>query len=131
MRGFVFWTGIYNIIAGISFLVPGIVPLLGIRPPESSFWVWTVAASVIYLGVALVLSSRRLAERATVVYWEGILRIVAFFLFGGYGFFGDLGLVAGILGVLDLVIGLVYLIGLPRALGKPAMDLLLDRVRRE
>jgi len=131
MRGFVFWTGIYNIIAGISFLVPGIVPLLGIRPPESSFWVWTVAASVIYLGVALVLSSRRLAERATVVYWEGILRIVAFFLFGGYGFLGDLGLVAGILGVLDLVIGLVYLIGLPRALGKRPMDLFLDRVRRE
>jgi hypothetical protein len=131
MRGFVFWTGIYNIIAGISFLVPGIVPLLGIRLPESNFWVWTVAVSVIYLGVALVLSSRRLAERATVVYWEGILRIVAFLLFGGYGFFGDLGIVAGILGVLDLVIGLVYLIGLPRTLGESAMDLLLDRVRRE
>jgi hypothetical protein len=130
MRSFVFWTGIYNVIAGISFLVPGLVSLLGIRASESNFWVWTVAASVIYLGVALVLSSRRLAERAPVVYWEGILRIVAFFLFGGYGFLGDLGLVAGILGVLELVIGLVYLIGLPRALGKPAMDLLLDRVRR-
>lgn len=130
MRGFVFWTGIYNIVSGISFLVPGIVPLLGIRPPESSFWVWTVAAAVIYLGVALVLCSRRLAERASVVYWEGILRVAASLLFGGYGFFGDLGIVAGILGVLDLVIGLVYLFALPGALGTSAMDLLLDRVRR-
>ena len=128
MSGFIFWTGIYNIIAGIGFLVPGIVSLLGIRPSESNFWVWTVAASVIYLGVALVLCSRRLAERATVVYWEGILRIAAFLLFGGYGFLGDLGLVAGILGVLELIIGLVYLVGLPRALGRPALDLLLDRV---
>jgi hypothetical protein len=50
-----------------------------------------VAASIIYLGLALVLSSRDLAARASFVYWEGILRVVAFFLFAGFGFLGGLG----------------------------------------
>jgi len=128
MSKFVFWTGVYTVIAGISFLFPGIVSLLGVKLPESNFWVWVVAAAVIYLGIALVLCSRNLAARASLVYWEGILRIAGFFLFSGFGFFGDLGILPGVLGVVDLLIGLVYLIGLPKTLDTTAANLLLDRV---
>ena len=128
MSKFVFWTGVYNIIAGISFLFPGIVSLLGIKLPESNFWVWVVASAVIYLGIALVLCSRNLAARASLVYWEGILRVACFFLFSGFGFFGDLGILSGVLGIVDLLIGLVYLIGLPKTLNTTAANLLLDRV---
>jgi hypothetical protein len=128
MSKFVFWTGVYNIIAGISFLFPGIVSLLGVNLPESNFWVWVVASTVIYLGIALVLCSRKLADRASLVYWEGILRIAGFVLFAGFGFFGDLGVLSGVLGIIDLLIGLVYLIGLPKTLHTTAVDLLLDRV---
>jgi len=128
MKKFVFWTGIYNVVAGISFLFPGIASLLGVKLPESNFWVWFAAAAVIYLGIALVLCSRNLAARASLVYWEGILRVAAFFLFGGFGFLGDLGIGIGVLGIVDLLIGLVYLIGLPKALNTTAANLLLDRV---
>lgn len=128
MSKFVFWTGVYNIIGGITFLVPGIVGFLRVKLPESNFWVWTVAAAIVYLGLALVLCSRDLAARASLVYWEGILRVVAFFLFAGFGFLGGLGVVLGILGIVDLLIGLVYLIGLPKALNTTAANLLLDRV---
>lgn len=128
MRKFVFWTGIYNIVAGISFLFPRMVSLLGVKLPESNFWVWFAAAAAIYLGIVLVLSSRNLAARASLVYWEGILRVAAFLLFGGFGFLGDLGIVVGILGIVDLLIGLVYLIGLPKTLNTTAANLLLDRV---
>jgi len=125
---FVFWTGVYNVIAGLSFLFPGMVSLLGVKLPESNFWVWVVASTVIYLGIALVLCSRKLAARASLVYWEGILRIAGFFLFSGFGFFGDLGILSGVLGIIDLLIGLVYLIGLPKTLNTSAANLLLDRI---
>lgn len=128
MRKFVFWTGIYNIVVGISFLFPKLVRLLGVKLPESNFWVWIVAAAVIYLGIVLVLCSRNLAARASLVCWEGLLRIVAFFLCAGFGFLGGLGIVLGVLGVIDLLIGLGYLLGLPKALTTTVADLLLDRV---
>jgi len=125
---FVFWTGVYNIVAGLSFLFPRMVSLLGVKLTESNFWVWVVASTVIYLGIALVLCSRKLAARASLVYWEGILRIAGFFLFSGFGFLGDLGILSGVLGIIDLLIGLVYLIGLPKTLNTTAANLLLDRV---
>jgi len=128
MQKFVFWTGVYNAIAGFTFLFPGFATRLGVTLPASNVWVWTVAVAIIYLGVALILCSRDLKNRATFVYWEGLLRLVAFFLFAGFGFFGDLGTIMGILGIGDLVIGLVYLIGLPKALQASPAELLFDRV---
>lgn len=127
MKRFVFWTGVYNIVGGATFLIPGMASFLGVRVPASDFWLWTVSAVIIYTGVAIVLSSRDLPGRASVVYWEGILRLAAFLLFSGFGFLGGLGAVLGVLGIVDLVIGLVYLIGLPKALDMSAADLLLDR----
>jgi len=128
MKKFVFWTGIYNIVGGIVFLFPGIVSLLGFKLPESNFWVWVVAAALIYLGIALVLCSRNLTARASLVYWEGILDIAGFFLFAGFGFLGGLGILPGVFGIVGLLIGLVYLIGLPKTLDTTAANLLLDRV---
>ena len=127
MQKFIFWTGVYNIIAGFTFLFPDFASRLGVTLPASNVWVWTVAIAIIYLGVALILCSRDLNNRATFVYWEGLLRLTAFFLFTGFGFFGDLGTIMGILGIGDLVIGLVYLIGLPKALHASPTDLLFDR----
>ena len=127
MTKFVFWTGVYNIVAGIGFLFPPIVRLMGIKLPKSNFWIWVPAVTFIYLGTVLVLCSRNLAARASLVYWEGILRIAGFVLFAGFGFLGGLGIMAGILGILELPIGLVYLIGLPKTLNTTAVDLLLDR----
>jgi len=127
MQRFVFWTGVYNVVAGACFLFPGFVKLIGVSLPSSDFWLWFPAAAVIYLGVLLILCSRNLPARAPLVYWEGILRIVAFFLFGGFGFFGGLGIMLGVIGTIDLVFGLIYLVGLPIALRTGATNLLLDR----
>ncbi len=69
---------------------------------------------------------RSLRSRASIVCWEGVLRIVAFFLLAGYGFFGGLGISMALVGTVDLVIGLIYLFGLPRSLGVKGAQLLLD-----
>jgi len=125
MKKFVFWTGVYNIVAGVGFFFPGIVRLLGVRLPEPDLWLWVVAATIIFSGIVLVLCSRNLATRAPLVYWEGFLRIAGFLLFG---FLGDWAVIPAALGIVDLLIGLVYFIGLPKALNTSAADLLLDRV---
>ncbi len=65
---------------------------------------------------------------ASLVYWEGILDIAGFFFFAGFGFLGDLGIIPGVFGIVGLLIGLVYLIGLPKTLNITAANLLLDRV---
>ena len=127
MRKFVFWTGIYDIVMAGSLACPWVVRMLGVPLPESYFWLWFAAVLVMYLGVLLVISSRNLKARAPVIYWEGILRLVGFLLMAGFGLFGGLGPAVVLIGVVDLIIGLVYLIGLPKALNTPAMDILLDR----
>ena len=131
MREFVFWTGVYDIVMGITLSCPWIVDSLGVKPPPSNFWLWLPAILVIYLGILLVLCSRNLAARGSLVYWEGILRIGGFFVFGGFGFFGDLGIMAGVIGIIDLAIGLVYLIGLPKALKTTSSSLLFDGFRAD
>ncbi|MGB7518351.1 MAG: hypothetical protein WA896_01815, partial [Spirulinaceae cyanobacterium] len=116
MQKFVFWTGIYNILLGVGFLIPSIPSLSGIQGTNSLFWLWLPAVLVIYLGVLLILCSRNLNVRGTLVYWEGILRVFAFLLLAYFGFWGGLGIMLGVIGIVDLLIGLGYLIGLPRAL---------------
>lgn len=127
MQKFVFWTGVYNLIVGSVFLIPGSTNIFGIQAPEVALWLWLPAILVIYLGILLIFCSRRLPERASLVFWEGITRIAVFLPLAWFGFFTDLGFMVGIIGVIDLLIGLAYIIGLPRALHVPAKDLLLDR----
>ena len=62
------------------------------------------------------------------VYWESFLRYPAALFLVPAGLFGDLGLIAVPLGLADLAIGLVYMIGLPKELGVSHQVLLLDRL---
>jgi hypothetical protein len=126
MVKFVFWTGVYNILLGLGFLFPPMLDILRVPAPESGVWVQLPATLVIYLGILLILCSRDLRSRASIVWWEGILRFAAFLLLAGYGLFGGLGISMAIVGTIDLVIGLVYVFGLPRSLGLEASQLFLD-----
>ena len=126
MKKFVFWTGVYNIFLGLGFLFPPLVDFLGVSVPASGFWVQLPATFVIYLGVLLILCSRSLRSRASIVYWEGILRVAAFLLLAGYSLFADLGISMALVGTIDLVIGLGYMFGLPRSLEVKGSQLFLD-----
>ncbi|MEM7119039.1 MAG: hypothetical protein AAF614_41860 [Chloroflexota bacterium] len=128
MKQFVAWTGVYNVLLGIGFLIPPIPRLLGVKLPASSFWVLLAATFVTYLGVMLIFCARDLKARATLVYWEGILRLVAASLLCWFGFLGGLGTFLGVLGLIDLGIGLVYLVGLPKSLSTTSRNVLVDRI---
>jgi hypothetical protein len=128
MKKFVFWTGVYNIVLGLGFVFPPLVDFLQVPAPKAGVWVTLAAIMVIYLGILLIICSRNLRARASIVFWEGILRIVLFFLLAGYGFFGGLGIAMAFVGIVDLVIGLIYVFGLPRSLDVKAGELLMDSV---
>lgn len=127
MKKFVFWTGVYNILLAVSSLIPQLSNILGLTVPDSRFYLWLPGILIIYLGVMLILASRNLDERASIVFWEGILRLAGFIVATRYGFFGEFGASLGYVGVIDLLVGLVYIIGLPKSLNRRAVDILLDR----
>ena len=99
---------------------------MGVSAPESGIWVQLPATIVIYLGIMLILCSRNLRSRASIVCWEGILRIAIFFLLIGYVIFGELAISMALIGAVDLFIGLIYIIGLFRSLEVKAAQLLAD-----
>ncbi|MGR9085927.1 MAG: hypothetical protein ACU841_02510 [Gammaproteobacteria bacterium] len=127
MRQFVFWSGVYNAGLALFLLIPPLYRTLGLNIP-APLWGWLLAGFLGYTSAVLILASRDLRRRASLVYWESFLRYIAALLLVPAGLFGDLGLIAAALGLGDLVIGLVYMHGLPKELGAPHQDLLCDRL---
>ena len=127
MKPFIFWSGIYNVGLALTLLFPPVYLALGLNIP-APLWGWLLAGFLGFTSAALILSSRDLRNRAALVYWESLLRYIAALLLIPAGLFGDLGLIAVPLGLADLSIGLVYMIGLPRELGVNHRDLFFDRL---
>lgn len=126
MARFVYWSGMYNAGLAVVLLFPAFYLSLGLNIP-APIWGWLVSGFLAYTSVVLILSSHDLRQRASLVYWESILRYIAAFLLISAGLFGDLGLVAVPLGMADLGIGLTYMFGLPRELESSHQALFLDR----
>ena len=128
MRAFVFWSGVYN--AGLATLllfppVYGAINLYFCSP----IWGWLIAGFLGFTSAVLILASRDLRRRASLVYWEALLRYVAALVLIPGGLFGDIGPIAALLGTGDLAIGLVYMFGLPAELGIGHKALLTDAVQ--
>lgn len=124
---FIHWTGVYNAGLALLLLCPPAYRALGLNIC-SPVWGWLIAGFLAYTSVVLILSARRLRQRASLVYWEALLRFIACLVLVPAAVFGDIGLIAAFLGLGDFAIGLVYLFGLPKALGLAHQALLLDCV---
>ncbi|MGD9543641.1 MAG: hypothetical protein AB7U86_05610 [Methylocystis sp.] len=81
-----------------------------------------------YTSVVLIFASRNLIQGGALVYWESLLRYVAAIILIPAGLFGDIGLIAALLGLGDLAIGLVYAFGLTKELGVSHAALLYGKV---
>ena len=127
MSSFVFWTGVYNVALAFLLLFPPLYRALGLNVC-TPVWSWLIAGFLAYTSVALIYASRDVTRRATLVYWEALLRFVAALVLIPAGVFGDIGLIAAILGLGDLSIGLAYVFGLTKELGRSHEDLLFDRL---
>jgi hypothetical protein len=126
MRKFVFWTGIANVLAGVALQFPSVS--MKFMPSVPAGMVTHLFGAIAFLtGAMLVLCSRDLKHRGTLVAWEGVLRLVGFAIMTGYGVLCDGGFPVALAGLLDGLIGVAYLVALPRHLGVSLGDLLFDR----
>lgn len=126
MKTFVFWTGMANVLVGVALQFSGVA--IRLAPAElPGMAVRLFGALAFLIGVMVVICSRDLKHRGTLVAWEGILRLVGFTILTGYGVFSDGGFPMTLAGIGDGLIGLAYLVALPRHLGVSLPDLLLDR----
>jgi len=126
MMAFVYWSGVYNAGLALFLLFPPLYLAFGLNIP-APLWGWLLAGFLGFTSAVLILASRDLRRRASLVYWEAILRYIAALLLVPAGLFGDLGLIAVPLGLGDLAIGLVYMICLPKELALFHSALLCDR----
>lgn len=126
MRSFVFWSGIYNVGLSLILLFPPLYGAMGLKVCNP-VWGWLIAGFLGFTAAVLLLAARDLRRRASLVYWEALLRYVAALLLIPAGLLGDIGVIAALLGLGDLVIGVVYMFGLPQELQRSHADLLLDR----
>ena len=113
MKRFVFWTGGLDLLMGLA----AVVSTLFAAPTASFHLVFVIGGFLMFCGAALMWASQDLANRGPVVFWQGLVRLMAV---GGNLYAVQAGLADSSLygaTVLDAVIGPIYLIGITRLLG--------------
>lgn len=106
--------------------VPAIPAALGINIVDPVLG-QLIAGFLAFTAVIQIVAARDLFSYGWAVFWEGALRWVAASLLIPHGFFGHMGVMAGVLGIADFLVGSVFLIVLPRVIGKPRSELIAGR----
>ena len=127
MQGFVFWTGMYNLVLGCALFFPVLLRSWGVRLPDPVPWTELLACGALYFGVLLILCGRNLAARGPLVWWAGVLRLMIGALLAWCAAALQAGAVVGAAGALEILMGAVYLAALPKHLHRTHADLALDR----
>jgi hypothetical protein len=109
-------------------LVPAFYRRIGVDIAEP-FWGWCLAAFIFFTAAVLIMASRDLQRRASLVYWEAFLRFASAALLLSIGL-GIIGWMAWVVGITDILWGLIYVFGLPSALQVSHRSLLLDAPAR-
>ena len=127
-KRWVFWTGVFNIIAYAALACPFTLTTfinmqnsmgksLGLGGLEFGFpmnvnnllMVNLLGLIVIFLGIMLIIASFDIESRAWFVYWEGLIRILVFFLCVYFVLAKDASQIMFGIGLIDLIIGGIYM----------------------
>jgi hypothetical protein len=127
-RWWVFWTGIFNIVAYAALLCPftlkifldtsqGLSSTVGLggtalSMPENVnnvIMINILGLIVVFLGIFLIIASLDIEKRAWFVFWEGLTRIFVFLFFLYFVLFGSAAHILLIFGIIDLIIGIIYM----------------------
>jgi hypothetical protein len=123
----VLWSGLWNVGLGLILVTPPIREFLGVRIPNP-FWPWIVAAFLWYTSATLILSARDVQKFASIIYWEGLLRLAAVIVLIAYGF-TYVGILPSLLfAATDFAWGIILIVGLRRLTGRSHSSLAIDRV---
>ncbi len=127
-RWWVFWTGIFNIVAYAALLCPftlkiffdtsqGLSNTLGFAGTALSMptnvnnviMINILGLIVVFLGIFLIIASLDIEKRAWFVFWEGLTRIFVFLFFLYFVLFGSAAHILLLFGIIDLIIGIIYM----------------------
>ena len=127
-RQWVFWTGIFNIVAygalvcpfslkifvNISNKLSSAVGLGGtvLSVPSNVnnlMMINTLGIFVVFLGIFLIISSMDIQNRAWFPFWEGLLRITFFLLSLYFVIAKNAAQIVFVFGLVDLAIAIIYL----------------------
>jgi hypothetical protein len=127
-RQWVFWTGIFNIVAYAALMCPftlkiflntsnGLGNALGLggtvlSMPENVnhvIMINIVGLLVVFLGIYLIMASLDIERRAWFVFLEGLTRIFVFLLLAYFVFFSSAAQILLLFGIIDLIIGIIYM----------------------
>jgi len=127
-RWWVFWTGIFNIVAYAALMCPvtlksflgtsnGLNNALGLggtalSMPENVnnvIMINILGLIVVFLGVFLIIASLDIEKRAWFVFWEGLTRIFVFLFFLSFVLFSSAAHILLLFGIIDLIIGIIYM----------------------
>ena len=127
-RLWVFWTGIFNIVAYAALLCPytlniflgtsaGLGKALGLggtvlSMPENInnvVMINILGLIVVFVGIFLIIAALDIEKRAWFVFWEGVMRIFVFLFFLYFVLFGSAAQILLLFGIIDLIIGIIYL----------------------
>lgn len=125
MKLFVQACAVYNFSGALSFVMPGLLPALGAKVPDSMFWLVLPAMFAVFAGLTLLFAARDLRTRASLVYWNGLVRLSFVVAVFGFGVGRDVGSFIQwlALGDIPLAIGAVFV--LPRRLRRGHVELML------
>ncbi|MFM7085147.1 MAG: hypothetical protein ACKOW3_09140 [Hyphomicrobium sp.] len=118
----VYGAGIYNLILVVCLGLPQGIINIGVNITDHALSK-LIAGFLLFTAVIQIFGSRDVRTYGWIIYWEGILRWIAGLLLIYYGFLGHLGITAGFLGLVDIVLGAIYLKQLPSFTRKTHKDL--------
>jgi hypothetical protein len=127
MKIFVRAAGLYNMSAVIVFLMPGVLPAIGVTLPYSEFWVWLPALLGLFAGIVLFLASQDLVKYGAFPYWNGIIRLIFVIAAFSLNFSGSTGTFVGLLALGDIPLAIGCIFGLPHVLNRTHLNLLTNR----
>jgi hypothetical protein len=119
-------SGFWNLALGLSLFYPPLYLALGINLAQP-VWGWLIAGFLLFTSAILIICSRDLTSFGGIILWEGLLRFFAAALLIPAGCFFGYGLMTALLGLTDLVWGVVFFVVVPRATGQRVGELLMGR----
>ena len=127
-RWWVFWTGIFNIVAYASLLCPFTLKIFLCNSTDLSnalgfggtvlsmpanvnhvIMINILGLIVVFLGIFLIIASLDIEKRAWFVFWEGLTRIFVFLFFLYFVLFSSAAQILLLFGIIDLIIGIIYM----------------------
>lgn len=127
MKQLVRLCALYNASVLTVFLIPGLLPWLGVAPPHSPLWLWLPSLFALFATIVLWFSADDLKRLGTFPYYNGIIRVTFAALAFALDFAGSAGALFGWVALFDLPLGLVCILGVPRASGRTHLQLLTNR----